>query len=122
MKRFTGAEFRRDQTQLTAPVKRALLLLLDHGKAFLNRSSWSAGNGSSIHGNVMEAAFDRRLVVAVFESRHRTRPFVELSEIGLHVARDLRHEEIEASIYRGGARMISAEASIMIQSALDPAA
>jgi hypothetical protein len=87
-----------DKTKLSPAMEEALIDILYCTAMIKSGSNWQAKN-ISIPGNTIRALWIRGLVMIVTESRHRTRQNAELTQIGEHVAKNLkrqRHAVVQA--------------------------
>lgn len=89
----------RGAERLSPSIKRALLLLLEDGELYAGGGKWLGTRGRSVRFDVVEAMYARLLIKIVVQSRHRRRQTAKLTEIGLHVARDLRRELSDLADY-----------------------
>ncbi len=78
---------------LTVNMKNNLMLLLDGGKAIQERGWWILKNENKILTQSILSLYDRCLVKIVVETKFRRRHSAELTQIGYHVARDLKTQE-----------------------------
>lgn len=79
------------KTKLSPAMEEALIDILYCTSMIKAGPRWSAKN-ISIAGHTIRALWIRGLVMIVTESRHRTRQNAELTEIGEHVAKNLKRQ------------------------------
>lgn len=112
---------RRD-TDLTAPIKRLLAVILGGQGVIALAGNWQSADGKlRFHRGTVEAAYERRLIAVTVESRHRTRHAAKLTEIGRHVASDLHREGINRNMRFGEKPVVSPAAQRLITELVDAA-
>ena len=74
---------------------RQLLKILEHGPFAFVTGSWRNEKGDYIYMHSVEALYDRYLVKIVIDVRNKKHITVELTDIGLHAARDIQRQRDE---------------------------
>lgn len=88
-------------SQLSPELERALLILERDGKLTRAGRAWRGAQGEHVLQGDVKRLYDRYLVRCLTSARSRKLHRVELTEMGEHVARDLRHFNTFGSFVTG---------------------
>lgn len=98
--------------RLSAPLRWLLAELHFRRTVSLHATKWvSQETGKSFQHKTIEAAYDRNLVSIIYDSRHKKRQLVELTEIGELVASSVVERSLKAAPPVG----VSEAAALLIQ-------
>lgn len=81
-----------NETPLSAPQRRGLLLLLSQEFIDERPGEWASRDGQKVKQQVVIALGERGLVRFLVDNHRKRRHRAKLTEVGLHVARDVLHQ------------------------------
>jgi hypothetical protein len=90
--RVRDRRWRTVMEKMTAPVRRALVILLEDGEVEFGRHYWTGKSGRQIEFKTVIAMYDRYYVKIAIEHRGKGRQLAVLTEPGARIARDLKRE------------------------------
>lgn len=80
---------------LSSPIKRALIVLLEDGLILRNAGYWIGSSRRKVLVQTIEAMYDRYLIKIVVESRYRRRHTASLTDVGEYAAREIKRQIAE---------------------------